>query len=194
MRIIILLLSLTVLSACGSAVQGKINPDHTITGADSLAIIYATLDHGDWLVARGIHKPDGMVVGVTNMALSHAAIYDKHTDEVIEADSNGVHSATLVEFLSRSHRVIIIRPIWATGDNPETAVRTARGFIGSKYDYTGLVGLGSANRYYCTELVIAAYRPVIEEKPANPIPNIIMPGQMYHWGRIIYDSGPYGEK
>jgi hypothetical protein len=51
-----------------------------------------------------------------------------------------------------------------------------------------------SDRYYCTELAIAAYRPFIKETPDNPIPHTIMPGQMYHWGQIIFDTGVYVEE
>lgn len=152
--------------------------------------VRAVLRNGDWLVARGIHLPDNIVATATNMPLSHAAIYDSATDEVIEADSKGVHTSTLDAFLAKHQRVLVIRPMWSGGGVEDKAVQEARRLLGSGYNYTGLVGLGVSDRYYCTELAIAAYKPFFAEKPDNPIPNIIKPGQMYHWGRILFDSGP----
>lgn len=162
------------------------------------------LRHGDWIVIRGITGPDNFIATVTNSPLSHAAIYDADNDEIIEADSTGVHTTPLNEFLGKAYRVIIIRPMWAQSSvrleqNGETsgndshasqAVERARSWIGKPYNYTGLVGISLPDRYYCTQLVLRAYDPFITDKPDNPIPLVIEPGQMYHWGTIIYDSGP----
>lgn len=181
--------------ASGCAVRNVTNPEVTITNPGSIAPIRAILRHGDWIVTRGIHKSDNVVASVTNMPLSHAAIYDARHDEVIESEANGVHVTPLVEFLAKSQRVLIMRPMWATSPAVAAgAVDRARDLIGKGYNFTGLVGLNMPDRYYCTELAVAAYEPFMLDKPDNPIPRIIMPGQMYHWGRILYDSGPLSKQ
>lgn len=45
-------------------------------------------------------------------------------------------------------------------------------------------------RYYCTQVALLAYQPDRSGRRPNPLPKVIAPGQMYHWGRILYDTGP----
>lgn len=184
--ILILLLSL----CAGCAVQPVADPSLPAANAARFSEIRAVLQNGDWLVTRGVHDTDNFVATVTNMPLSHAAIYDAMADEVIEAEGVGVHATTLDDFLCKSARVLVIRPIWATSDNSPQAVAKARGWIGKGYNFTGLLGMNYPDRYYCTQLAVLAYKPFMAEKPGNPLPPVIMPGQMYHWGRIVFDSGP----
>jgi hypothetical protein len=186
----VLFLPLAVFVCAGCAMKPVIDPSATITRDEAIAPIRAALQHGDWLVTRGVHITDNLVATATNTPLSHAVIYDASNDTVIESEAQGVHATPLLELLAKSHRVLVMRPMWATEETREPAVRRARELIGSGYDYTGLVGLGLPDRYYCTELAVAAYEPFMEEQPANPIPRVIKPGQMFHWGRIVYDSGP----
>lgn len=180
-----------LLSAC--AVRSQVDPARTLDDADAAVAVRGALRHGDWLVTRGIHGTDNFVSTVTNMPLSHAAIYDAILDEVIEAEAQGVHSTALTAFLAKSHRVLVLRPLWATDYNRPLAVLRARGHIGKGYNFTGLAGLNTPDRFYCTQLCVDAYRPYILSKPENPLPKVLAPGQMYHWGRIMYDSGPYAQ-
>ncbi|MDR2868945.1 MAG: hypothetical protein LBV04_00685 [Deferribacteraceae bacterium] len=188
MKRITLICILLLCSAC-AAVKYAPDNNQTVDGEATAAIVRELARHGDWILARGLTIPDDLVSTATNMPLSHAAVYDAENDNVIEADSKGVHTTDLVEFLSKKHRVMIIRPMWSTEETAPLAVENARALIGRPYDYSGLIGLQLSNSYYCTELAIAAYRPFITEAPENPIPRIIMPGQMYHWGRILFDTG-----
>lgn len=182
---------LIALFLVGCAVNPKADPNITLNDPAYAELVRSKLQHGDWLVVRGIHTPDNMVATLTNMPLSHAAVYDAKEDEVIESDSKGVHTSTLEEFLSRSQRVLIIEPVWANDQTRDAAVARARGWLGKGYNYTGLVGINTPDRFYCTQLAIEAYKPVIEKESSNnPLPAVIKPGQMYHWGRIIHDSGP----
>ncbi|MDR1888839.1 MAG: hypothetical protein LBQ81_05590 [Zoogloeaceae bacterium] len=172
----------------GCAVKVAVDTNQTSIGAQ--ATVKALLTHGDWLVVRGIHKTDNLVATLTNMPLSHAALYDAETNEVIESDGTGVHTTRLEDFLAKSHRVIIITPIWANETTRPAAVKSARAWLGLGYNYTGLVGLNAPDRFYCTQLAIDAYKEAIHANPPqNPLPPVILPGQMYYWGRIIYDSG-----
>lgn len=177
----------SVLIYAGCAVQPfvghQVNP---ASSANKLVAITKLAKHGDWLAVRGTHETDNLVSTLTNMPLSHAAILDLERGEVIEAEGIGIHTTSIADFIAKSKRFLIIRPIWATGDKAaNTAVIRARELVGKKYDYFGLVGINMKDRFYCTELVVSVYEPV-----KNPIPLVIAPGQLYHWGTIIYDSGP----
>lgn len=185
-KFLLLVLLLVFLSRC--AVKTMVDPADTLKDDSSLDSVRAVLRHGDWIVTRGVHGTDNFVATVTNTALSHAAIYDANHDEVIEAEGKGIHTTPLSEFLAKSKRVQVLRPIWASEEKSAQAVERARGFIGKGYNFTGLMGLNTPNRYYCSQLVVLVYEPF--EKPENPLPAVIKPGQLYHWGRILYDSGP----
>ena len=184
-NIVFTLLCLLALFTFSCATKSVVDPNQTL--GDIYNEVLDVAGHGDWFVVRGTHGPDNFISTVTNAPLSHAAIYDQENNGVIEADSTGVHFTPLAEFLAKSQRLLIIRPIWGQ-DYGSTAVERARSLIGSGYNYTGLVGVDVPNRYYCTQLVVEAYGP--PHYPDNPIPPVIKPSQMYHWGRIIYDSGP----
>ncbi|MDR1975506.1 MAG: hypothetical protein LBQ18_00790 [Campylobacteraceae bacterium] len=174
----------------GCAVKVGVDANRTLSGEENTQAVKVALTHGDWLVTRGIHDTDNFIAGVTNMPLSHAAIYDADNDWVIEADGSGVHTTALRDFLAKSQRVMVIVPIWADEQTRTAAVKRAGGWIGLGYNYTGLVGLDAPNRFYCTQLAIDAYKDAINANPPqNPLPQVVKPGQMYHWGRIVYDSG-----
>jgi uncharacterized protein YycO len=174
----------------GCAVKVGVDADKTLSKEHDLQAFKSVLAHGDWLVARGVHETDNFIAGATNMPLSHAAIYDADTDEVIEADASGVHTTALKDFLAKSQRVMVITPIWANELTRAAAIKRAKSQIGLNYNYTGLIGLDAPNSFYCTQLAIDAYKEAIEvNPPQNPLPKVVKPGQMYHWGRIIYDSG-----
>lgn len=183
-------LLLAAIWVSGCTVKTVLTPDAVLNPEAAIHELRAVLQNGDWLVTRGVHKTDNLVATMTNMPLSHASLYDAAKDGVIEAEGSGVHETLLVDLLAKSSRVMIIRPMWATEENARIAVARARSWIGKGYNFTGLVGINSPNRYYCTQLAIEAYRPFITEKPDNPIPLVIAPGRMYHWGKILYDSGP----
>ena len=182
------LLCLLVFAGC--AVKPIMPPSAALDPAEHAEALRGILKHGDWLVTRGIHGADNFVATVTRMPLSHASLYDKDHDGVIEADGSGVHRTTLEDLVAKSQRILIIRPMWATEGSAPVAVNRARDWIGKGYNFTGLVGIGTPDRYYCSQLCIEAYRPFIADSPDNPIPNIIPPGHMYFWGRILHDSGP----
>ena len=189
-RCLTLCLLLCLISAStGCAVRSNVSPSRTLDTVTA-AEVRTVLQHGDWLVTRGVHGTDDFVSTVTNSPLSHAGVYDAILDEVIEAEASGVHATSLADFVGKSHRVLVLRPLWAAGYTRPVAVLRARSRIGSAYNFTGLAGLNTPGSYYCTQLCVDAYRPFILKKPDNPMPKVLRPGQMYHWGRIMYDSGP----
>jgi Permuted papain-like amidase enzyme, YaeF/YiiX, C92 family len=143
--------------------------------------------NGDWLVIRGYHATDHLVSVATNTPWSHAAVLDADNDRVIEAESQGVHFSPLSEFVGKSHRLLLIRPSWATEKTAGDAVLRARALVGKGYDFLGLAGIDIPERFYCSELAVAVYRPHIPG--AERIPRPVAPSQLHYWGRILYDSG-----
>ena len=189
MRFALLSLALGVGACSGTRIHVDRPPDEVRTPqtATWVAAIKAQGQPGDWLVIRGYKAADDLVVAATNMPLSHAAMLDLERDEVIESVAQGVKVAKLHDFVDHAHRVLLIRPRWSEGDRGKGAIERARGAVGKGYDFSGLVGLSAKDRYYCSELCMFAWAPHQVER--DRVPRIIEPGQMYLWGRVLYDSG-----
>lgn len=143
---------------------------------------------GDWLVVRGYTFGDHLVTTLTSTPISHAAILDKERKGVIEATGEGVHYTDLMRFINKSHRILLIRPVWSTETSSREALMKARSLTGRDYDFLGTLGFNVPEQYYCSELVIYVYRDFIEED--ETLPHVIEPGQLYLWGEILYDSRP----
>lgn len=190
-RSVVCLLLWASLALAGCAVKPVMGPEDALAPEQHAPALRGVLRHGDWIVTRSIRTGGNLVASLTQKPFSHAAIYDADDGSVIEATATGVHRSSLDDLVRRSQRMLIIRPLWADEGSSRVAVERAEKLIGKSYDFTGLVGLGTRNRYYCTELCIESYRPFIDrEKPDNPIPRIIQPGDMYFWGTIVHDTGP----
>ena len=115
---------------------------------------------GDWLVIRGYKAADDLIVAATNTPLSHAAMLDLERREVIESVAAGVIVTPLHEFVDHAHRVLLIRPRWAETEGAGAeAIGRARAAVGKGYDFTGLVGLSTDERFYCSELCLFAWQP-----------------------------------
>lgn len=151
-----------------------------------LAEIKSLGSDGDWLAVRGYHASDHFVVAVTNIPISHIAILDLKNERVIEAKAEGVILTPLREFVHHAHRVILIRPKWWTQERGLAAVEEASSLVGKGYDFSGLVGVSSDDRFYCSELAFHLYRA--EHKREDHIPLVIEPGQAYLWGQVRWDS------
>ena len=184
-------LSFIFLSGCAVHPQVHRNDADSVVGRDTqiLTTLRELGHNGDWLVARGFHVTDDMVATLTNMPFSHAAVLDRDSDQVIEAESVGVHVTPLAAFVSKSQRVMLVRPIWAQAEVAAAAIAIAkaRSLVGRPYDFLGLVGLSIPNQYYCSELAVEIYRPFI--RPDDVVPRPVAPGQLHYWGRILFDSG-----
>ncbi len=186
-----------ILMICGLFLQACL-PPATIKPPDDamrarqdtyiLERLHALGQNGDWLVSRGYHGTDQLVVTATATPLSHVAVLDLNGQQVIEAESQGVHTTPLVNFVHKSHRILLIRPVWATGDRGDEATSHALRLVGKSYDYLGTVGLNNPNRFYCSELAMHIYH--VYQKHGDAIPPIIEPGQMYLWGEVLFDSRP----
>jgi hypothetical protein len=140
-------LILAVASGCA------VRPIHTQTQPLEMNLepVRGVIENGDWVVIRGVTGPDNFIGTVTNMPFSHASVYDMENDEVIEADSHGVHRTPLADYLASASRVWIVKPVWATEETRPLAARLARSLVGRPYDYTGLIGLGLSDSYYCSD-------------------------------------------
>ncbi len=187
MRLAALLLALT---GCGGPPLHVEPPPATVRGPQTeawLTQIRASALPGDWLVIRGYKAADDLVVAATNIPLSHAAVIDVRADEVIESIAEGVRVTPLRDFVDHAHRVLLVRPKWSQGVRPLKALERARAAVGKGYDFSGLVGLSAKDRYYCSELAMYAWQPFMG--PNEHVPRVIEPGQMYLWGRVLYDSG-----
>ena len=186
-RLVATVLSAALASlALGCAVRPVVR--ETQPAEMNLAPVRAVIEHGDWVVIRGVTVPDNLVGTMTNMPFSHAAIYDAEGDRVVEADGHGVHLTSLADYLGSAARVWIVKPVWATPETRPLAVARALAKVGRPYDFTGLIGLGLPDSYYCSELAMDAWRPFMGDAKVNPIPRVISPGRLHHWGRVVYDS------
>lgn len=174
----------TLLSGC--AVKPVMRETQPL--ALNIGPVRAVIENGDWVVIRGVTGPDNFIGSVTNMPFSHASVYDEENDSVIEADSHGVHVTSLDDYIASAARVWILKPVWATPKTRPLAVAKARELVGKGYDYTGLIGLGLSDSYYCSELAISVWKPFMSDADTNPIPLVISPGRLHHWGKVAYDS------
>jgi hypothetical protein len=142
---------------------------------------------GDWLVIRGYHATDNLVSLVTNAPFSHAGVLDLELQRVLEADASGVHATPLAEFIAKAHRLLLVRPKWAGQGRGRDALLATRARLGRPYDFSGLVGLNHPERYYCSELAVAGYRPWVRK--ADHVPPVIPAHELYYWGTVLFDTG-----
>jgi hypothetical protein len=179
-----------MLAGCAATHFAETPPEGATRDRRDAAALQAVRDlgrDGDWLVIRGYHLSDNLVASLTNKPFSHAAVLDLANDRVIEAEAAGVHFTPLAEFVAKSHRLLLIRPVWSDAASAEAALKKARDVVGRSYDFLGLIGLGIPDRYYCSSLTIEVYRPYIRAE--DQVPRPVEPGQLMYWGRILYDSG-----
>lgn len=189
-RLAIATAAVTLAAACATRVI-EVPPEGEAKAAHDAATLSAVRElgrPGDWLVIRGYHATDNLVAALTNKPFSHAAVLDPERGQVIEAESQGVHPSALPDFVAKSHRLLLVRPMWATSESAAFAVDQARRLVGRPYDFLGLIGFSVPDAYYCSELVVAVYRPYI--RGHDLIPRPVEPGQLHHYGRILFDSGP----
>jgi hypothetical protein len=184
-----------ILTACG-APKPVDPPPREIRDRQNDVMLSAILQagrDGDWLVARGYHHGDKFVMTVARTPISHAAVLDVTEQQVVESLADGVQITSLMEFIDKSHRVMLLRPIWSE-KNPDAgprALASAKEYVGRKYDFLGTVGIDSKKRFYCSELAFQSYRDFFEAK--QDIPKFIEPDQLHLWGTILYDSRPRNE-
>ena len=190
---LLIILSILILAACvAEPVVKRASPDIHQQQTDRIhTAVKPLLQQGDWIVTRGYHATDTLVVNATGMPISHVGVYDSENNTVIEAEGKGIHTTSLIDFIDKSHRILIIRPRWSTPERSEIAVAKARALVGQNYDFLGTIGINSSNRFYCSELAVDIYKDWRD--PSEKIPAVIKPGELYLWGSMLYDSKPRNE-
>lgn len=187
-----LLLLPILLLACSRPVVVHPPRDREEREARMLEAVRRVGQPGDWLVVRGYHPTDNLVSALTNAPFSHAAVLDPERDQVIEAEGIGLHTTPLADFVKKAQRLMVVRSQWAVDPAVQAqAVEKARSLVGRKYDYTGLAGVNNPERYYCSELAVAVFRP--HHKRSDHLPPVIPPDQLHYWGTVLWDSGAVGE-
>jgi hypothetical protein len=142
---------------------------------------------GDWILTRSYSLLGDVIVAATpGESVSHASIYDRKSDTIIESVEGGVREVSLESLLDRNHFAMVVRP---SGMGPEAgtrAVARARAKVGFKYDVSGLAGFDDPQAYYCSELVYWASQV---EKRVGEKEIVIAPSALLKYGHVIYWSG-----
>jgi len=142
--------------------------------------------NGMWLVCRGYRRGDDLVAISTFSSYSHVGILDHKKGEVIESLWGGNVVTPLDKFLHLSHRVVLVQPEGWTPEKGGEALARARGQLGKKYDFCGLIGFPSTKRWYCSEL--AAWSWGREPDRLGPW-HVIHPRRHLKMGSILFESG-----
>jgi len=142
--------------------------------------------NGMWLVSRGYRKGDDMVAILTCSSFSHVGILDTDKGEVIESLWNGNVTNSIANFVEISHRVVLVKPEGWTPETGGEALAKARSQLGGKYDFSGIIGLPSSNRWYCSELASWCWG----RQPDRKGPwHVIHPRRLTKMGTVLFDSG-----
>ena len=142
--------------------------------------------NGMWLIHRGYRKGDDMVAILSGSSFSHVGILDTEKGEVIESLWNGNVTNSIANFVEISHRVVLVKPEGWTPETGGEALAKARSQLGKKYDFSGLLGLPSSNRWYCSELASWCWG----RQPDRKGPwHVIHPRRLTKMGTVLFDSG-----
>jgi len=160
-------------------------PRYADETASWLAAVRSLGGNGMWLVCRGYHLGDDLIAIATNSPLSHACILDLRAEQVIEAVGKGVLVTPLEHFLAESHRLQIIRPQGWTPERGAAAVARARTAVGKGYDYLGVVGIPSADHFYCSELALWSIGITVDRTGPQ---RVIHPRHLDRYGQLLFDS------
>ena len=191
----ILLLSAVTLSLGGACAKGSLvvdKPESRLVN-DAITTMWANdirrvAKSGDWILTRSYSKTGDFIVGSTRgESFSHAAVYDAERGTIIEAINPVVREVPLEDLLARNRYAVVVRPVGQGHIEGRKALGRARSALGASFDYTGLVGIDSKTRFYCSELV--AWASDIEDAP-----RIVTPADLYERGELIYLSGARDEQ
>ena len=185
--------AIIVLSGCLARpiVKKSGGEKHQLQSKSIEKAVLETAKTGDWLVIRGYHAVDNLVSITTGIPISHAGVFDSEARNVIEAEGKGVHVTSLSEFVDKSYRLLIIRPRWLNENNTELVISNAKKLTGKSYDFLGTIGFDYPSKYYCSELVVSIYKQWHGKK--EKFPKVILPGELYLYGKVLYDSRPRDE-
>jgi hypothetical protein len=143
-----------------------------------------TAQTGDWILTRSYSKTADFIAGVTSgESLSHASIYDAERGTIIEALQPVVREVPLENLLARNHVVIVVRPAGLSQEQRLASVARARSVVGAGFDFTGMIGAGSDDRFYCSELVLWA------SELEGTAGSVVTPSELVHHGEVVYYSG-----
>jgi hypothetical protein len=146
--------------------------------------IRRTAQTGDWILSRSYSMTGDIIAGFTRgESLSHASIYDAERGTVIEALMPAVREVPLESLLARNHVVIIVRPTGLTQEQRLASIERARSQVGAEFDIGGMVGAGSKDKFYCSELVLWASQL---EGTAGAV---VTPAELMKHGEVVYWSG-----
>ncbi len=149
--------------------------------------IHGIARDGDWLLTRSYYVMGDVIATATiGEDLSHASIYDATHDTVIESVGSGVREIPLAELVSRNHYVIVVRPTGMTAADEAEAVNRARSKLGAPFDISGMFGIDTPEKFYCSELVYWASQT---EARSGRHERIITPPDLMKYGEVIYWSG-----
>jgi hypothetical protein len=178
----------TGLAACASGSTANLRPT---SPSDNRAVttlwaheVRRTAQTGDWILSRS-YSTTGDIISAftTGEDLSHASIYDAERGTIIEALQPVVREVPLESLVDRNHVLIVVRPRGLTQEQRLASVTRARSVVGNSFDVTGLFGVGSDDRFYCSELVLWASQL---EGTAGAV---VTPSELVEHGTVIYYSG-----
>jgi uncharacterized protein YycO len=142
---------------------------------------------GDWILSRSYYLTSDMIATFTGGEdLSHASIYDAQRGTVIESVGSGVREISLEQLMKRNAHVIVVHPSGLTGAERTHSVERARSRLGQAFDTGGLIGLGAADKVYCSELVWWASQM---ELRTGDHQRVITPSELIEYGQVVYWSG-----
>lgn len=183
-----LLILILVLSACGGGSLVVKKPADEATNQAVTAMWARDVRHkaqtGDWILSRSYSKTGDFIAAVTSgESLSHASIYDAERGTIVEALQPVVREVPLENLLARNHVVIVVRPAGLTQEERLASVERARSVVGAKFDFTGMLGAGSDDRFYCSELVLWA------SQMDGTAGAVVTPSELVQHGEVVYFSG-----
>jgi hypothetical protein len=139
---------------------------------------------GDWILSRSYSMTGDLISAATlGESVSHASIYDAERGTIIEALNPVVREVPLEHLLARNHMVILVRPTGLTQEQRLASVARARSQVGAPFDFTGMVGAGSDDRFYCSELVLWA------SQLGGSAGAVVTPAELVQHGEVVYLSG-----
>jgi len=121
------------------------------------------------LVRHSKNEFSNIVAAFDNGPYSHVAAI-AGLDKIIESSSHGVAEEKIHKYLTKNHIACIIRPNYDDNKQIDKFINALNGYVGSGYDYGGLIGFGlyyvlkffgitiknlfaSKYRYICSEVV-----------------------------------------
>lgn len=179
-----------LLPACGGGSLVTERPRSAVTN-HQVTVMWArdverTAQTGDWILTRSYSlNGDLIVAGTRGESVSHASIYDARTKTVIEAVRPDIREVPVEHLLDRNRLAIVVRPVGLTDAERIASVDRARSKVGTAFDLAGLFGVGTEERFYCSELVYWASG--MEARAGKPF--VVTPAGLMEYGEVVYYSG-----